>query len=197
MGKDFERAAERLYGAAGLDPERGAAPSELVRALLGADAIRFVKGEWLDGGATLARVGASWRIYLRAGLRPEHARFRLLHELAHFVEAGASESECDRLAAALLAPRRAFQRALIQSGNNCTKLARWFICSESLVALRLGEVVGAPIALVAPSSVRVRGPWPLSMDPKTVRELASKSGPGLCKVRLRDDPMRILLHANS
>lgn len=98
----------------------------------------------------------------------------------------------DALAAALLAPRQQFLRALGEDGYRLPILARRFETTESCVALRAGEVTGEPMALVAPRSVRVRGAewtWP------TERELRRGSLPGVRKVSLRTERPRFVLRA--
>jgi len=195
VGIDTE--AERIYQRAGLDLSVGAAPARIIRSILGAAAVHFVPPTALRNGGALARVGADWRIYLSSGLPPREVGFVALHELAHFVlgESG-TEDECNALAAALLAPAPAFRR-LAEDGRAgvFSRLAKWFNCSESLAALRMGEL-GTPTALVTPDSVRTRGDgfsWPAAPD---LRKLAAKKTmPGIRKARLRDDPRRIVLRA--
>src|SRR5690606_30327780 len=106
----------------------------------------------------LAVVEGERRIYVRRGLSAARQRFAVAHELAHWalglLSGSEAEARCDALAACLVAPRRAFQRAL--RDTDCYgELAELFGSTESCVALRLGEVTGEPVALVTPSSVRV------------------------------------------
>lgn len=195
LREGFESEAERLYLRAGIEPASGASPSSLVRALLGSRSIRFLTEEWLPGGGTLARVGTQWRIYLRRDLPLEQIRFVALHELAHWaLGAGAAESDCDALAACLLAPRAAVERALRETGASYTRLSRWFGCTETFAALRYGEVTDEPLVVVAPASVRVRGrewSWPTDQE---LRALAKAPAlPGVRRARLRDDPARVAL----
>jgi hypothetical protein len=143
----------------------------------------------------IARVRGTWRIYLREGLPLAQARFIALHELAHWaLGEGASEADCDALAAALLAPKPLFERALREVGPSYTKLSRWFVCTETFAALRYGEVTEKPLVVVAPANVRIRGreySWPSEPE---IRGLAkAKRLPGLSKATLRDDPMRVAL----
>lgn len=200
-GLDAE--AERIYAVAGEDVSVGAAPAQLVRALLGSDSIRCVSEDWLRGGGTIARVGPRWRIYLRRGLAAESARFILLHELGHHcLGMGADEDLCDALAARLLAPRQAFLRATRELGvtrkdcaaENYAHLAEWFVCSHSFAAMRFAEVTGEPLVLLSQQRVRVRGTafsWP---SERALRELVrSSTPPGLRKSCLRDDPTRYAL----
>lgn len=193
----IEMEARSIYRRGRLDEETGAPPAAIIRSVLGSSAVHFVPENALRQGGALARVGADWRIYLRKGLPAREVGFVALHELAHFVlgEAG-TESECNALAAALLAPGPAFARVADRAGKGVfTRLARWFNCSESLAVLRMGEL-GTPTALLTPESVRLRGAtfsWPARAE---IRRLANgKALPGLRKAHLRDDPLRIALQA--
>jgi hypothetical protein len=192
----IEVEAARLYRLARLDYWRGAAVGELVRGLLGRDALRTAPATALPTDGVIARVRGRWFIYVREGLRD--ARFIALHELSHWaLGPGATEDECDALAARLLAPRPAFERALRETGPSYTKLARWFGCTETFAALRYGEVTDEPLVVVAPANVRIRGlaySWPTEPE---IRGLArARRLPGLSKATLRDDPSRFALRAD-
>jgi hypothetical protein len=193
----MEREAARLYALAGLEIGRSAPPAGLARRLLGTSAVRVVPASALPAGGAIARVGSSWRIYLREGIPGRQARFTVVHELSHWaLGPGASEEDCDALAARLLAPRPAFERALRQTGASYTRLARWFGCTETFAALRYGEVTDEPLVVVAPANVRIRGrsySWP---SEPTLRELARAPRlHGVRKARLRDDPVRVAMRA--
>jgi hypothetical protein len=196
---DIERLAADLIGRSRLDGTAPISPLTLAEKLLGPGAIRRVPPRCLPAGAALVRVHGDWRIYLASDLPPKPLRFAVCHELAHWAlgdAATGSELErlCDALAAALLAPREAFLRVLRDTGPRLPALARRFETTETCVALRLGETTGAPLALVAPSVVRVRGAgfaWPSERE---IRALAQRARlPGLRKARLRDDPARVAL----
>jgi hypothetical protein len=192
----IEVEAARLYRLARLDYWRGAAVGELVRGLLGRDALRTAPATALPTDGVIARVHGRWFIYVREGLRD--ARFIALHELSHWaLGPGATEDECDALAVRLLAPRPAFERALKETGPSYTKLARWFGCTETFAALRYGEVTDEPLVVVAPANVRIRGlaySWPTEPE---IRGLArARRLPGLSKATLRDDPSRFALRAD-
>lgn len=193
---EIEGAAESVYAQARRDPDLAADPIELAEALLGAGSVRLVHAAALPGLASLARVGLEWRIYVRSSASEQRRAFAVLHELGHYVLGiDAGEGACDALAAALLLPRRAFMRAARELGADWPALASRFGCSESAVALRWGEVVSDPLALVAPRSVRIRGAdWAWPHEPG-VRALARKPGPGLARARLTDDARRIVLRA--
>ncbi len=196
---DIEGDATWLYKRAGLDPGTAAPPLWLATELLGPGCVVAVPALRERGGACLVRVSGQPRIYYRASLPPVLRDFAIGHELAHWLLgdriAGERDTEaaCDYLAAALVAPRAAFLRAVSKHGARFTRLAKAFATSESLVALRYGECTDEPLALVAPRSVRVRGatyPWP---SEPLIRELAAIPKPELRKARLLDDRQRVAL----
>lgn len=168
----------------------------LVERLLGEGALRFAPESALPGNGALVRVGARWRIYLRK-TAPDHLkRFVTLHEVAHYVlGSNASEQECDQLAAAILLPRQAFVRERIDRRRRISTIARSFGSDETCAWLRLAEVTGVPVAVVAPGRVLSRGSttnhWLRSDE---LRQLAAESQPrGIRRSALRDDPARIVL----
>lgn len=194
---DIEGIGEDLYRTAGLSSDEPATPLDLVAHVLGPDAVRYVPRHALPGNGAVARVGTAWRIYLVRQAPQEVQRFIMLHELSHVVLGkAATEQQCDSLAAALLAPRPAFLRALQRRGARLPALARLFGATESCVGLRLGEVTKQPTALVAPESVRFRGSaysWP--SEPKLRELLALPRIPGLRKALLSDERERAVLRA--
>lgn len=190
----IEETAEKLYKEAGFEARAGVPLYAMVERLLGADAVRLVPASALPGNGALARVGAQWRVFLRRDAPETAKRFVLLHELSHWaLGADATEQECDALAGAMLAPRRAFLDALGSSQRRFTALAKRFGATESCVVLRFGETTGTPLALIAPATVRVRGAsfaWP---DEARIREIAALPKPGLRKTMLRDGSKRVAL----
>lgn len=198
---ELEGIAEAAYQEAALDPDRPHVP-RLARALLGASAIQRGPRP-LHTTAALVRVGDDWRIVLRRGLPTTYALFAIAHELGHWLlgrhglHVEDEERAADYLGGALLAPRRAFMAARRLVGEDLTALADAFATTETGAALRLGEVTGKPLAVVAPSMVRVRGPkewaWP---DESTLRRWARRPAPWLRKTILVDDPRRVVLDAD-
>jgi hypothetical protein len=197
--EDLEGEAEAAYRAAGLDIADSVEPIWLARQLLGGDAVVGVHSLMQPGGGCLVRVHGKPRIYFRSRLPQQRRDFVIAHELAHHLlgeRAGdehETETACDALGAMLIAPRRAFQEALRWYGERFPALAEHFASTESLVALRFGEVTRVPLALVAPRSVRVRGErceWP---NEATLRSKSLQLKPTLRKATLRDDPKRFAL----
>lgn len=199
---NIEGTAEAMYRAAGLDPRDGASPLALARGLLGPGSVQS------DHAASMPKDGAlRWeqgkaKIYVRAKLSKERRRWAICHELAEWCltlaryEGDDAEQVSHALAAALLAPRQLFLRAVRDEGQRLPALARRFETTESCVALRLGETTDQPLVLVAPSRpVRVRGAdfvWPSEAQ---IRAMAAGRPllPGLVRTKLRDDPRRVVL----
>lgn len=201
---EIEGIADAAYEEARLDPDQ---PNvvRLARTLLGPDAVRRGPRP-LSSPAVLLRVGEDWRIVLSRSLPRLAALFAIGHELGHWLLrrhgcwCGESEErEADYLGAALLAPHRAFRRAYYQLGADLPALAAAFSTPEAGAALRLGEVMHVPLAVVAPQTVRVRGPenwvWP---DESTLRSWARQRTPrpGVRAVRLSDAPRTVVLDAS-
>jgi hypothetical protein len=75
---------------------------------------------------------------------------------------------------------------MVRAGSSIADLAAQFEATESLVALRVGEATGEPIALVA-RSVRVRGePWEWRPEPALRRALRGDAPKGLVKVPMSE-----------
>ena len=195
---ELEGISDAAYEQAGLDPDRPHVP-RLARALLGPGAIQRGPRP-LHAPAALVRVGDAWRIIVARSLPPLYALFAVGHELGHYLlarhgyDGDDEERAADYLAGALLAPRRTFATAHRALGDDLPALAGAFSMTETGAALRLGEVTRAPLAVVSPQRVRVRGPdtwvWP---DERTLRAWVHRPMPGLRKTRLTDDPRRVVL----
>ena len=198
----LEGIADAAYREARMDP---ATPSvvRLARALLGPNAI--MRGPRpMQGTAALIRVQDEWRIYVTASLPRSYALFAVGHELGHWLlrregyQGEDEEREADYLGGALSAPRVAFLAAYRALGADFEKLAAVFKTTETGAALRLGEVLRLPLAVVTPALVRVRGPeewvWPAE---DILRRWARRPAPGIRKVRLADDPRRFVLDAEA
>ena len=191
---DIEGTAAAIIRQCGDETDPPTVP-EMVRRLVG----RVEPARGLRGHGALAKVNGEWRIYLRPGLPIEAKVFALAHELAEWwlrtqeqCQDGEAEHAADYLAACLVTPRRAFVASL-RSGLELSELAHRWTATETHVALREAEVTGRPRAVISPALVRVRGEgfvWPVEGE---VRRWARRGGPGLRKVRLSDDPKRVVL----
>ncbi len=196
----LEGIADALYREVGEDPADAVSPVRLARTLLGHDGVTIVPRPALRGEtAMLVRVNDRWRIVVRRDVEDAELGHTIAHELAHWVlrREGEPDTEeaCDYLAAALVAPHRAFRSAMRVHGTDLAALAGDFRTTQSLVALRWGESHGVPLALVRPGLVRVRGQlefvWP---DEQTITRWAKGKPPrGVAKTRLTDDRRRVVL----
>jgi hypothetical protein len=195
----IEGSADSLLRGAGYETDAIVPMMALAKRALGASNVRVVPARSLPRDAVLAMVDGARQLFLRSGADPIRLRFAAGHELGHWAlgvdsSCQANEDLCDAFAACLVAPRRAFQLALRDVGDRYHQLADHFLATESLVALRYGEVTGTPLALVAPLRVRVRGDeftWP---EETKLRVLArALRAPGLRKATLRDDRRRVAM----
>ncbi|NUP13808.1 MAG: ImmA/IrrE family metallo-endopeptidase [Polyangiaceae bacterium] len=142
-------------------------------------------------------------IALRRTVAIEIAQHMVGHELSHLILERPHdgtvmlERQCDYLGACLMAPRPAVARMFKAHGWKLRRIAQAVVATETWVSLRLGEALGFPLAAISPKLVRTRGPedfvWP---DEGTIREFARQPGPGLTKVRISDQPARIVLVAD-
>src|SRR5690606_673439 len=148
--EDLEGLADWAYRAAGLDEDTPAAPLVLAGRLLdGGAALPVEVCPGLRARAALARVGASWRVYVRRRVYGSTLRWLVAHELAEWLlrcegcRSERVEGLADALAARLIAPRRAAARAL-RAGLDFPELADAFDVTQSCAVLRRGEVEGTP-----------------------------------------------------
>lgn len=193
---DLEGEAEATYRRLGLDPAEPTDPVTIAELILGPGSVRSVRASALPGFAALVRVSSSWRIYVRESVPRDRRSHAVAHELGHAVLDDASEADCDLFGAALLAPRRAVVRALRHVGADWSALAHIFGISQTCAALRLSEVNGQPIALVAPRRVRVRGEdfaWPETEE--EIRRLVNVGHQSVERFQLTDEPRRFVLCA--
>lgn len=116
-------------------------------------------------------IGKKYILRVHVALPPEVAVWVIAHELAHwyYLETGfvgsqaELEARCDALGAAIVAPRPLFLSALRQHGHRVYKLARLFNTTQTLAALRIGEVTGRSVVAIRPRRTIVRGEpfgWP-------------------------------------
>lgn len=202
MQLEIEGIAEAMLSAGGQDDSEPPRLAPLAIALLGEGAVEYAPVR-LPGDAALVRVHDTWRVYVRRGLPIERRAFAVAHELAEWwfrvrerYQGEDVEEAANYVAAAMISPRRAFRRAVRDHGRDLSALAHAFRTTQTHVALREAELDDLPRAVIAPTSVRVRGPeewvWP---DASTLRRWAKGRAPGLRKVHLTDAPKRVVLDA--
>lgn len=128
------------------DPSNPDTPIRIARRLLGSANVREVDLP-LPGDGALARIRDTWQIWIRRDLPPERQGFAVAHEVAEYVLRGSaleSERNANRLAASILAPREHFLSAA-WFGPSFAELARSIVATETLIALRWGEVTEQPV----------------------------------------------------
>jgi hypothetical protein len=196
---ELEGIAAALLREGGEDGDEAPDLACVVTTLLGPNAVGFSHA--VPGDGALVPVGDGWLIQVRHRLPGDRHAFVVAHELAEWwmrvrekYDGPDVENCANYIAAAIMAPRRAFQLALRAVGSDFVLLADEFGISESHAALREAEVTGRPRVLVSPALVRTRGDdafvWP---DEGTLRAWARGARPGLRRTQLQDDPRRIVL----
>jgi hypothetical protein len=160
MQIEIERDARRLLGLAGFGTEDTPGPVLIAHGLcLGV--IEVPAGTIGGDGEVQENT-----VLVREGLSPGAFAWTIAHEIwehhtatsrrrfRHFID---KEVWCDAGAAALLAPRLAFEADARRMGPAFVELGASYGISATAAALRYGEVTGAPVAVVAPLTVRTRG----------------------------------------
>lgn len=198
---ELEGISEAIVTHGGQDIDEPPRLGQLVVAHLGPGSVEYSNA--MPGDGALVRIYDDWRIYVRRGLPLERRAFAIAHELAEWwlrvrerYQGEDVEHAANYIAAAILSPRRAFRLAVEEHGSDFAALARAFRVTETHAALREAELATIPRAVVSPALVRVRGPetweWP---EESTLRRWARVPAPGVRKVRLTDDPRRVVLDA--
>lgn len=197
-GPDIEGTAEALLRAHGFPLDEPPDVEKLAWCALGASNVQYVPGLRVPG----RYLPAEGVIQVRSGMSRRRRRFVVAHELGEWVEyrlryqGEDAERIADAIAAALVVPRRAMQAAVQALGRHLPDLSDALCASQSVVALRLGEVTGSPLALVTPRNVHVRGDewsWP---GEREIRALARGELPReLERVEVTDAAWRAVLVA--
>lgn len=196
---DPEFESRFILRSTGRDDDEPPIVLELAADIVGGDPVIVVPATevWGFGEAEEVEPGR-WKIFVCEGQPDPELAFTICHELAeiHVLKLGVrlpwreKEDLCNAIAAALVAPRRAFLDALADHGEDFGELALDFLASETCMALRLGEVRKVPVCVVSEDGRRrVRGPaWSWPDDVRADR-------PGLRRARLRDRGERLALIA--
>lgn len=182
----LESLAVAVRRIARLEPDEIVPSASIVDRVLGHGGLQIVRS--LSTPAVLARVADQWRIYLSG--RAIDTNFVVAHELGHWIldregvpRGRETEVQASYIGAAIIASPQAMRRAYFYYGERYAQLAKAFGATQSLVALRIAEVLGADRALVS-TVVRVKGAfaWP---DAEVVREWATAPPAGVARVPLR------------
>lgn len=190
--------ADLLFRMAGADPCDGLSIRELVTRLLGAPPrLAHIRTE-----GTIARINGADRIFVRERTPVARARWIAGHELAHWYfrrigyDCADLEARCDALGACLVAPRPLVVQVSRELGREPLALARALKTTPTLAALRLGETLGMPVAVVKARETIVRGEpygWPQTHEAMRELEGRRRLAPGLRRVRMNDEPRRFAL----
>jgi hypothetical protein len=194
-------AVEEIYRRARLDPARIVGSVRLAVALLGERCIRLADRRELPGRSALAWAGRHPVIHLRRDLTPRQVNHAVAHELGEWLlrtwryRGREAENLAGRIGAALCVPREAFHVAWQDVGDDLSELSRAFTVSESLIALRIGECIGYPTALVTPRRILTRGfPWKWPTAREDWRALvAGTPAAGIVRLRVHDARGRLVL----
>lgn len=193
---DLEGCAESLYDLAGYDRDEVDAPTNVARKL-GVRVIRVPRMRLLG---CLSTVDGKLAIGVRAGLDDAREEHVIGHELGHWIlrREGANavgeetERACDFIGASVMMRRQVFASRARGRERDFRQLAFDFAATQTMAALRVGEVLRVPIVVVAPHAVRARGEVH-GLDANRAREIARSGAPGLARIRLTDDRRRVAL----
>jgi hypothetical protein len=172
--EDADSHATVIIGLAGLTTDKHHGVYAIASNLLGVDAIREVKHRSFPGDAALVPrdgflLGAdptdrtAWEILVWSRASDERKIFAVAHEVAEWYlkvvrYVGEDvEDVANAIAAALVAPRRPFIQAVKRHGFKLSKLALDFDTTQTCMALRYGEALRKPVAVLTRSRCRYRG----------------------------------------
>lgn len=203
MNVDVECEARWMLERAGFTTYDAPGAHAIVTGLLGPDSIRSVSGRYLRGAhGQLARVYGRDIVYVSRALPAARAAYTALHEMGHWRlrQLGYTgpdvEAICDAIAVSLLAPHDAFRLASEEHGPAWEQLAFDFAVSQTIAALRYGEVRGTTVAVVDGAKVRIRGDSCRGPDTETGwRSLAKAPVLPFVSSRLTDNRRRVAVAA--
>ncbi len=191
---DADAAQRHIYGLAGFDPDEPALIGHIAAGL--GLAVQYADAPRFPGDAKLRGT----TILVRRFLPLERKKFAVAHEVAeHYFRGQADaglEDACNSVAAALIAPRRAFERAMRAFGpDDWEQLALPFGMTHTSSALRTAELRERSLVVVTPHRVYARGEWWGLTEGglRTIARAARITIPGLRKTSLRDDPRRTVI----
>lgn len=196
---EVEALAVDFYRRLELDPERPIDTFRLARKLLGPEAIE--RGTSIVGErAKTFMLHGRRRIAVSRKLPVEYAQHAVGHELGHIVldELGYRDEDvervCDLFGAAIMAPLPSVRAMLRAFGRDHQAIADEVCSTQTWAALRIAEALGMARAVVTPQRVYARGPEAFAWGgERELRKLVRVERPGVRKVRLTDDPRRVVL----
>ncbi len=147
---EAERRVTALYRKAGIDQERDPGALRLASRLPG---VRLEAVPGLPERGCLTRTRSGCVIRWREDLPAWRRDFVVGHELAHYAVRDSDEQACDRMAAAIVAPRPAMRALRREYGNDLARSAAALRTCQTVVARRLTEISDEPCAVVTPRAV--------------------------------------------
>lgn len=193
-GIDPEAEGEAIHVMAGSDPTDPEGPVWLAPRLMQTKVVR-VEGMLCYGDGYLETVRGKLTVCVRRSIPVNTPRFdfAVAHEVAEWhlrrlrFFSERREDAANAIAAAILAPRPAYRAAVRDHGTHFGELAADFRLSQVCAALRFGETMGRPIAVVTPAQVRIRGEgWAWPASERAIRRLDLALVPELVRVDLTD-----------
>lgn len=159
---DVERFVVEMYLRHRLDPRQPETPWKLARLELGEDC--FYRPPRLIGGSQAFELRGEWKIAMVKNIPEAYAAHTCGHELGHAVLGRAGiklprpveERVCDQIGGAILAPSPAMVALFDAHRFDLRAIAREAVCTPTWAALRIGEALGIPCAVVSPERVRLR-----------------------------------------
>jgi hypothetical protein len=186
---DLEALALETRTRARVDDEDVVRPGVMAVRLLGRDGLHRMPR--LSATGMLIPVEGRYRIFVRRNV-PDEA-FVIAHELGHWSlrnigYSGPDEERfADYVGAAIMAPPKVVRWAYRRFGESLGEIARVFHATQSMIVLRLAEVLGDERALVSPRDVRVRSAgrfhWPSASELRAWRD--GRTPPGVQRAALR------------
>lgn len=192
---EIEGAALALYRQAGLDPSSSPSPGQLAMALPDID-VEFVLRASQPAMIRSFRGRATIRILATA--TPSAQAWFLAHELGEWVLRGmrvqheAIEHFADAVGAAIIAPRPAVLAMRTRFDDDLERTARAMRITQTVAALRWGEVFGRPVAIVERHRVKARGAFD-APDRELRRIAAAGGGAGMRALPITDTRGRVVL----
>lgn len=176
--EDIEGEVRAAYEVARLDPEHSPGVIRLARRTPGIAGIEFARVRGLLSSALVANDDGTRTIFIAPGLPWRVVEFHVAHELGEYKLTVRKypylepdrERVCSALAVGFQVPRPALiNRFYTYGAQKLVYLARSFGVSELALALRIGEALDIPVAVVGVGVVRRRGPAVMPGDEELTR----------------------------
>jgi hypothetical protein len=174
---EIEGHAVALYERAGYDPSKPVDPTRIALALPEFD-VEFATD--MKRAAQIVSAGAGrWSLRIRQSATPLQRRWLAGHELGESVLVGTRthseyiETYANNIGAALCVPRPAMHALRHSIGPDFIALAAHTKLTQTILALRWGEVFGSAVAILMPGRVKRVGHMPPDHE---LRKIAKAGG---------------------